>query len=111
MTKCMRIVVLSTMLLRAKSTLTAQTPLSLSLSPANGGTPAPAPAPEVQPPESQTKESFEEKWLSFDSKAISAKWGWMLMFDGLAMTQDSVNEQQVGHVPAKGEPRADRFYV
>lgn len=35
----------------------------------------------------------------------------MLMFDGLAMTQDSRNEQQVGHVPAKGEPRADRFYV
>ena len=33
------------------------------------------------------------------------------MFDGLAMTQDSVNEQQVGHVPAKGEPRADRFYI
>ena len=98
---------LSTMLLRANATLTAQTPSP----PANGGTPAPAPAPEVQPPESQKKESFEEKWLSFDSKAISAKWGWMLMFDGLAMTQDSVNEQQVGHVPAKGEPRADRFYI
>ena len=35
----------------------------------------------------------------------------MLMLDGLAMTQDSGNEQQVGHVPAKGEARADRFYI
>ena len=110
MTNCVRIAVLSTMLLRANATLTAQT--TSPPSPADSGTPAPAQAaPEVQPPAPEKKESFEEKWLSFGNKAISAKWGWMLMFDGLAMTQDSVNEQQVGHVPAKGEPRADRFYI
>src|SRR4051812_44727658 len=94
------------MLLMAGVALTAQT-----TSPADTGTLARAQAaPEVQPPTLE-KESFEEKWLSFDNKATSAKWGWMLMFDGLAMTQDAVNEQQVGHVPAKGEPRADRFYI
>ena len=110
MTNCLRIAVLSTMLLRANATFTAQT--TSPPSPADSGTPSPArAASEVQPPAPEKKESFEDKWLSFGNKAISAKWGWMLMFDGLAMTQNSVNEQQVGHVPAKGEPRADRLYI
>src|SRR3954465_5465350 len=98
----MRIVVLSTMLLTANATLTAQTPLPPSA--ANGETPVPARPAEVQPSAPEKKESFEEKWLSFSNSAVSLRWGWMLMFDGLAMTQDSVNEQQVGHVPSKGEP-------
>jgi len=105
-----RIAVLSTMLLRASATLTAQT--MSPPSPAGSRTLAPAQAAaELQPPAVEKKGSFEEKWLSFGNKAISAKWGWMLMLDGLAMTQDSVNEEQVGPVPAKGEPRADRLYV
>src|SRR4051794_39655294 len=98
------------MLLWANAALTAQT--TPPPSSADSGTPAPArAAAEAEAPEPEKKESFEEKWLSFENKAISAKWGWMLMFDGTAMTQDSANEQQVGHVPAKGEPRADRFYI
>ncbi len=111
MTNGLRIAVLSTMLLSARATLTAQT--TSPASPADSGTTTRAQAvvPEAPPPAPETKESFEEKWLSFGNKAISARWGWMLMFDGLAMTQDGVNEQQVGHVPAKGEPRADRFYL
>lgn len=57
------------------------------------------------------KESWEEKWLVFGNRAFSLRWGWTLLFDGLAMTQDADNEQQVGRVPAKAEPRADRFFV
>lgn len=59
----------------------------------------------------QEKPSFEDKWLIFSNRALTARWGWMLLFDGLAMTQDRVNEEQVGKVPAKGEPRADRFFL
>ncbi len=29
----------------------------------------------------------------------------MVLLDGLAMTQDTANEQQVGHVPPQTEPR------
>ena len=87
----------------------AQVTASVALS-AQAPPPAQA-ARDIQPPAPEKEESFEEKWLSFSNSALSLKWGWMMMFDGLAMTQDSANEQQVGRVPARGEPRADRFYI
>jgi len=73
-------------------------------------TPAPPASAQATPP-APVKESWEEKWLSFSNRALTAGWGLMLLFDGLSMTQDSVNEEQVGDVPAKGEPRADRFFL
>ena len=111
LTNCVRIAVLSTMVLAAHATLTAQT--RSPQSPADTGTAAPAStAREALPPAPEKQESFEEKWLSFGNEAISAKWGWMLMTStSLAVTRTASTNQQVGHVPAKGEPRADRFYI
>ena len=52
-----------------------------------------------------------DTWLTFDNRAFSGRFGWMLIMDGLAMTQDSVNERQVGRVSSEIEPRADRFVL
>ena len=92
-----RVAVLSIALLAASAALTAQT------SSQQASTPPPAEVP-------QALTGFEEK-LVYENRALSVRWGWMFMMDGLAMTQDGVNEEQVGHVPAKGEPRADRLFM
>jgi phosphate-selective porin OprO/OprP len=88
--------------------------LSAALVAANAGLGAQTSTPQPPAPLSPmvpAAESWQDKWLSFSNRALTARWGWMLLFDGLAMRQDSINEQQVGHVPAKGEPRADRFFL
>jgi phosphate-selective porin OprO and OprP len=92
---CLRVALLSTALLLVSAALTAQSQTAVE------------PAPQVTP----AKESAAEKWLAFSNSWVTARWGWMMLFDALAMTQDSVNEEQVGRVPAKGEPRADRFFL
>ena len=99
----MRVAGLSTALLSASVPVAAQTAAPQPLPRAE---PTPAPAT----PEAQPKESWEDKWLVFDNKAFTFRWGWMLLYDGLTMTQDNVNEEQVGEVPSKGEPRADRLF-
>ena len=96
-TQYLRMAVVSIVLLTASAALSAQT--------------ASSPPAAQAPPPSAVEPSLEEKWLSFDNRAFSLRWGWMLLFDGAAFRQDSINEEQVGEVKAKGEPRADRIFL
>lgn len=100
-----RIAMLCTTLLAADAILSAQ--VALAQTPAPG---RPAQAETVAPPPAK-EASFEEKYLAFENPLFTARWGWMALIDGLGMTQDSANVQQVTHVSAKAEPRADRLFV